>query len=291
MGMLIAYLLGILSAINPKDRSGTNKSRTTNEDSGLVRSNGPLEVTCVQRVLSEEEQTDTRKLKRRETISFWVGNISLGVLVVYAGFTILIWRANKQSADAATRTLHNVNRAFVVFTKTDLHRNILGPEMSIIWDVTPMVVNEGITPAFGAIQYAGGGLLTEEPTESQFVGNHYDFKAITIGPKDSQALGPVTVTDAGLFGRDAKASHEVDGISFPSQIGFYAWGWMAYRDIFESPHITEYCEKLTGITGLQHTDLRLTWRACGHHNCTDDYCEDRQDLTSKMPNRSNSLDH
>jgi hypothetical protein len=104
MGTLIAYLLGILTAIKPEDENGGQDSQGT--DSGKCQSppHRPLSVG-ISPTLSEEERAKRKKKGRQKTISFWVRIAGLIVLLVYAGFTILIWRANKKAADTAHDTM------------------------------------------------------------------------------------------------------------------------------------------------------------------------------------------
>jgi len=101
MGILIAYLLGILTASKPKNHNGDCEHRSTDCHENQPFPRGPFSVISLPRTLSVEEQAEKEKKEGRKTISFWVRIASLGVLVVYAGVTILIWCANKKAADAA----------------------------------------------------------------------------------------------------------------------------------------------------------------------------------------------
>lgn len=101
MGILIAYLLGILTASKPKDHHASHNADSSNTPQRQSPSNGPLSVLCTPPTKSEEESAEGKKRKRRETIKFRVELIGAFVLVIYTAFTILMWRANKKSADAA----------------------------------------------------------------------------------------------------------------------------------------------------------------------------------------------
>jgi flagellar basal body-associated protein FliL len=91
MVMFIAYLLGILTAIKPKDHNGYCDHGASDTDKDQSLPNGPISVICLPRTYSNQEQTENKNKKRRDAISFWVGIGSLVVLTVYAGVTILIW--------------------------------------------------------------------------------------------------------------------------------------------------------------------------------------------------------
>ncbi|HEV2037137.1 MAG TPA: hypothetical protein VGQ96_00910, partial [Candidatus Eremiobacteraceae bacterium] len=62
---------------------------------------------------------------------------------------------------------------------------------------------------------------------------------------------------------------------------FYIWGWAEYTDIFSNtkPHITRFCNELTGVTGdpLSHfsseaNNVQLTFSLHPENNCADEGC-------------------
>src|ERR1700693_723353 len=105
MGMLVAYLLGILTAINSKDHNRARVPRVSNSNKSQPFPQGPLSVVCVPRTLTDREQAEKKKNKGRKAISFWVRIASLVLLAIYAGVTILIWCVTKKAGETATKEL------------------------------------------------------------------------------------------------------------------------------------------------------------------------------------------
>ncbi len=101
MGLFIAYLLGILTAIKPKNQDRSSHQTSPNPQTCQHSVNGPLSVICIPPTPSSEEEADKKKQERRKTIKFRVEIAGALILLVYAFFTILIWCASKKSADAA----------------------------------------------------------------------------------------------------------------------------------------------------------------------------------------------
>ena len=110
MGMLIAYLLGILTAINSEGHNEGRDRRVSNSHEGQSFPQGPLSVVCVPSTLTDREQTEKKKNRRRKAISFWVRIASLALLALYAVVTILIWCATKKDADAARSAAETATR-------------------------------------------------------------------------------------------------------------------------------------------------------------------------------------
>jgi hypothetical protein len=84
MGILLAYLLGILTALKPKQQGSGNHEQTS-------KSHSPLAVTLLPRSLSDEELTKIKKKEVRENKKYLIDKWTLIVLCIYAGFTIAIW--------------------------------------------------------------------------------------------------------------------------------------------------------------------------------------------------------
>jgi hypothetical protein len=101
MGILVGYLLGILTASKHKDQHASPNADSSNTPQRQPPSDWPLSVVCIPPPKSEEEYAEENKKKRRETIKFRVELIGAFVLIIYTFFTILMWHANKKSADAA----------------------------------------------------------------------------------------------------------------------------------------------------------------------------------------------
>lgn len=102
--LLIAYLLGILAARKSEDQKRRGGQYTSDRCQGQPMRDNPISVVCIPPILSDEENRKKKRNNRHETITFWVQIATLVVFVTYAGFTILIWRANKKAAEAAKQS-------------------------------------------------------------------------------------------------------------------------------------------------------------------------------------------
>jgi len=105
MYALIIYLFGLLTAVGHKQDHGKHTDPEANKDKQHCLPDSPITVMSLPPTQTDEERAYEKKKKRRETIKFWGEIFGVIVLMVYAGFTIAIWRANKQAADAAKDTL------------------------------------------------------------------------------------------------------------------------------------------------------------------------------------------
>src|SRR5216684_4096809 len=114
MGMLIAYLLGILTAIKPKDQNRYTDGRVSDSHQNQSFPQGSVPVVCIPRTLSDQEQAEKKKKRRRKAISFVVRIGSLVILFIYAGVTILIRCATKKSADAAMSAADTARDTLIV---------------------------------------------------------------------------------------------------------------------------------------------------------------------------------
>lgn len=101
MGIIIAYLLGILTAFKPKYHDACDNTYSSDASQRQSPSDRPISVMCIPPAESNEERAKKKKKERRKTVKFWVEVVGIFILFVYTSFTILIWWANKKSADAA----------------------------------------------------------------------------------------------------------------------------------------------------------------------------------------------
>ncbi|HXM61822.1 MAG TPA: hypothetical protein VN950_13275 [Terriglobales bacterium] len=222
------------------------------------------------------------------------------VLCVYAFFTILMYRANRDSADASKEAsdtskeaLRTVQRAFVISDVIQHQRSArpvpLGkPE--IVWQFSPVWENAGATPAVPAITYFFIDHLPVEPTEEIFIGADMDHPAFAIGPRAKKDGGIKLLTDSFV----QQSRNDIPG---GVNLKIFAWGWLVYRDVLPNTptHVTEFCSHLTNaIYGLNPTankppatfplniPVTLIWEACKEHNCVDEYCKDHQRITALL---------
>ena len=120
MGVLIAYLLGILTTSKSKNHHAGHRSNSSDATQEQSPSDRPLSVVCIPPTESIEEKAKKEKKDRRETVAVVAEIVSAAILLLYFGVTILIWNANKKAADIASRQLTNPAGLW-------LESNTLGP--------------------------------------------------------------------------------------------------------------------------------------------------------------------
>lgn len=91
MGILIAYLLGILTATKSEYHNRSNNQQAANSRESKTPLDSPLSVICLPPTLTDEEAAEKKKNKGRKTVKFWTQIATLIVLCVYTGLTLLIW--------------------------------------------------------------------------------------------------------------------------------------------------------------------------------------------------------
>jgi hypothetical protein len=109
MGYLIAYLAGIITAINPKNQNRRNYTCTSDSEH-------PLAVRVIPNSLPKEELTKAKEKDRREKGKYTVEKWTLFVLCIYAGFTILIWCSMRTANKIAHDSLVVSQRPWVSIT-------------------------------------------------------------------------------------------------------------------------------------------------------------------------------
>lgn len=249
MGILVAYFLGVLTGAS---QPAKNRSAEFNPD-------------------------EKRKKERREGISFWVGILTLVVLSIYTGFTILIWRSTKQanliaidgfiSAQRAYITNHGIKHVFKTTT------NPSGKQVKS-FDFSPQWENAGNTPAVGVLVLSGSAVFTTEITQAWFMGKTRGSPTPTtmasIGPRQSW---------------ESQATHQPEAFATEDlEYPRYVWGWLLYKDVFPNTkvHVTEFCFKSTSITPTG-SDYDFAATVCNGHNCVDEFCDDYSAMVTMFP--------
>jgi hypothetical protein len=199
------------------------------------------------------------------------------LLTVYTGFTVAMYFANKEAADAARdaaktskESLESVQRAFLVFQTIRADHELRGKIGQ--WRIGGIWQNAGDTPAIHVSNYFNTRILSAEPDEQTFRGPEaINFPSTYIGPKANQLTNLIFKSDDYLTLTRAPSEKE----------GRYMWGWIAYNDSFpDTPiHVTETCELLAGET-IVNNQISPAFALCHHHNCTDDNCEDYKDIVA-----------
>jgi hypothetical protein len=245
---------------------------------------------------STDKTSDAREPDPMEVVMGWWGFISEAkhanaimaiatVLIFLSGvcytvFSALQWGANKQSADAATKSaevaeqaLVSVQRAFITQRRVEItpitdaqSKQITGVQIDLGWE------NNGTTPAKSLTQHISTR-WDVNPIPSDFTFPDEWLPGAEHVPQPTY-MGPKGALGGGIFFIPVSILKEVqDG-----KRHVYYWGWARYEDVFLNQHITELCAELKS-NGTQFDlgegfPFRLD--GCSRHNCIDEDCKTNQ---------------
>lgn len=214
---------------------------------------------------------------------------------VYAIYASRQWRAMRDSNEINRQSLIAVQRAFVTYNGVNLdsaRKSIKTQELT--WMFSAILDNNGATPATNKIQYfTADNTLGNEPSEEEFVGEAKGYGVGGgFGPKSRSLIGRIIKSDEFILG-----TFRLMDVGSPKFVEFFEkrriffWGWVVYRDAFPNTplRLTEFCQEVKGIgiTGNPTSNPNplfpkmkpgLSLSECRHHNCTDEYCEDYQQV-------------
>jgi hypothetical protein len=258
MGMLIAYVLGILTATKP--------APTSQKCDHLP--NGPFSVISIPPAPTEEEKAQQKKRRRRKTILYRVQIGSLAVLFIYAVVTTLIWRANTRVAEDTHQSVVNADRNFRIDERAWMAFKFMEGNLTLTLDKSFLVptelVNVGKTPAKNVHGNIVVGVFKKgEPLDFTYTQGHANygvqagtifptgkidesFEAIRHGPKNAEPIIFTALLKDELF--NAKSFIVVHGK-------------ITYNDVFGKEHWTTYCRYVF------HPDLIS--EECTRYNDTD----------------------
>jgi len=275
MNLLLAYLLGILTAVRSKRNNTSRTDDHAEERTHHADPDRPITIMCIPPSPSDEECANEKKQKRRKTITFWIEILGLLVLVTYAGFTIAIWYTMKRANDIAKIAYQSGQRAYIVYEDMNHTMGVVTNPMgkdTIVFNIEARMQNAGNTPAVDALAVIGASEQEEEITEQEFLGAvpHTLVKqpVASIGPKIPFGCGPV---------------HVADSFADSTERPRYIWGWVLYNDIFPKtkPHVTEFCVPVTRIEKDDIVNYSFTKSTvCTRHNCIDEFCDDYPNLAA-----------
>jgi hypothetical protein len=277
-----------------KDQDATDKQRDPSPSTPITI--GAITGLPVTVTKYYESNTQTQWSKRLKTLieiaaigaAFWLAWLNHDVLVEIRKQTPELRKAAeaaKSAAGTAKVSLEAVQRAFVTFDQMGLDATpteIGGPATQ--WMFYAMVENSGTTPAIDKVQFfAGSNALSAEPSEAEFIGTIKERRVGgEIGPKARKNVGLKITGPDFILGRFPFSSiNTAEFHKFFTSRRIVFWGWISYRDVFqEAPHLTEFCQQVTGV-GMTDKGLpTIPFKECDAHNCTDEHCDDYQQITS-----------
>jgi hypothetical protein len=268
MSILIAYLLGILTAIQGKDKSRSGVEQHARNDSDHSFPDRPISVVCVPPTLSNQDRANKEKQDRRKSLKFWVQVVSLIILAVYAGFTIAIWWKMKEANKISRDNFVSAQRAFVSFSPNvqPFYATTKGSP-KLAWEFQVPMRNSGTTPTDQLQDHIFIKVLPNILPDSFNFQDFEEGRRSTIAPQDH--ISYVT---------DTVSSEDMSNIKAGNKY-LYIYGWARYHDKFAGTpiHITEFCYQMHATEG-DFTNTKGPWitrtTLCSdRHNCTDDECK------------------
>jgi len=206
----------------------------------------------------------------------WIDKTTLGfeafgllVLIVYTIATIAIWRANKQSADAATRSTANADRSFrqderawmaFKFAEGSLTLTIGKPFL-----VPTELTNVGKTPAKNVRGNIVVGVFKKgESLDFTYTSGHanYGIRAGTMFPTGKIIESFEAIKHGKEHAEPIIFTPPLKDELFSAQSFLIVHGRIAYNDIFGTEHWTTYCRYVL------HPELIS--EECTRYNDTDD---------------------
>ena len=231
--------------------------------------------------------------KKRETWNFIVQTLLLIVGVYVAKIYSCQLGQMVESNSINREALENVQRAFVRVTGITVDHGAIQTPGGVQghWEIGAHWENSGSTPALNVIQSFDVKNLSDEPDETTFVGGHNpsEYVPSVIGPRAPQDSGILRRPENFIFGGLSPPTK-----SHPTVIAVgerpIAWGWIAYKDAFDSSHVTEFCQELIEVRSSINrpinapvgSGLSFRWDGCKHHNCQDKYCSDYNSISDLL---------
>jgi hypothetical protein len=258
----------------------------------------PLEIRVLVRLANLIERCFP--IDPHKTTALFTGLIFIATMI-YAVFSIALWKTNDELSQTTRESLDSVQRAFITFDAValDTYPKAVGPGVSgvgrDVWAFTGRYSNSGTTPAIDKLQYFDcSNELSDEPSEEKFIGNDADRPIGEVGSKAQKYMGPLLRQSDFILGPYSLSdigTTEFDKF-FKSRRIFF-WGWVGYKDVFwphSSPHVTEFCVEAKGVEAMVISNgktktlaPKLHFKECAQHNCTDEHCKDYENIARLIP--------
>jgi len=259
MGILIAYLLGVLSSVGRKNSNSHNIHTHADGGNRQTLPDGPISVVCVPPAKTDEERAKQKKSNRRKAIKFWAEIVGLIVLAIYTAFTGVTYWQIKKSAKEATEQFRADQRAWIAISVTSDR-----PKPGKFFPIKMEIKNTGKTSAENGqmcVVMEDGDIdpyrdITDKdlcflfglmPPVGVGGGTIYMFNK-TMKSK----LSPLTAEDVAEL-ESGKATVRIRGK-------------LTYSDVFGCKHWLEFCyNRIVSINN------EVDWLGCEKWNAIDDY--------------------
>lgn len=234
MEFLLAYLIGVLTAIQGKNNGGKHVDTEAKKCNSNSFPDRPISVVSIPPPQTDQERTKQKKKERRQNITFWVGIATLVVLTVYAGFTIAIWYANKKAAQAAKVSADTARDALVKQQRPWLgidSRPVIEVE-GAHWRIVFKLKNYGTSPALRSA-------FASETVNAPII-----FETVKAKIEQACSRGEALTNDPQGHGYTIfPSAAQPQGISMSgTQTAVYLLGCLTYMDEFGALHHTRVCQ-------------------------------------------------
>ena len=161
-------------------------------------------------------------------------------------------------------------------------------------DVTNVVFvlnweNSGSTPAIdlatsfnGKVEPPPANRSQISPTEEEFIGILNNPARETIGPRAPLQSRRLSMAAIPILGKGYFEPHPAVNEGLRMQLVPLLWSWVVYRDVFSGTPIrlSEWCGYISDVRRTANPTLApdFTVEPCAKHNCTDQYCEDYEQI-------------
>jgi hypothetical protein len=249
MGFLIAYLLGIVTAAQPKYHYGNYFSDSTNTTQNHPTPDRPIAILCVPPPESHEEKTKKKNKNKREIAKFVVELISAVLLLGYLGATVLIWIATRNTAKDTHQSVVNADknfrideRAWMAFGFKDQGNITFTFNKSFL--IPTELRNTGKTPA----KNIHGNIVVSifkkgESLDFTYTAGHahYGIKAGTIFPSGNIVESFEAIKHGQEHAEPIIFTAPIKDDLFKARSFLIAYGRIDYTDIFGGEHWMTFC--------------------------------------------------
>lgn len=153
--------------------------------------------------------------------------------------TGLLWWSTRQLVIGAERASTKELRAYLsVSIGSGIYQE---RDVSLRFEVKPMLINSGRTPAHKITYWAKAAILPV-PLPADF-----PFPSVEDKVQSSYVLGPSQSIELNAMVEDYVADTEVEDIKRGNGKSPYIWGIVSYTDVFGISHITKFCHSIRWV--------------------------------------------
>ncbi len=258
----------------------------SSQESGQQRTE---RIAASQRADKQLGSKEPTKSFSQRIMSWWSGSddivwltgwlvIFSALLVVVSAIQIRVLRSTDETASRAADAARDsakaqesqlrVQRAYVFIDLFEV--NTLSSHVVVL----PKWRNSGSTPTRFMTNWVNWKPFAQEPPQD------YDFPDLDgagnpVSDKDKKVVPSFVGPQATTFAEPLYIPAAVFADARDGKVSIFIWGWTKYEDIFGTPHITKFCNKMRIV--LLDSDGKLksnviSFPLYSRHNCTDEEC-------------------